>query len=116
MGELDPNLLFILIPALLVTGVIAGVAAGLLGIGGGLVIVPVLYHLFALIGIDESVRTHTAVGTSLATIVPTAISSARAHHARGSLDPDLLRSLAPGVVVGVFAASLASYFISGDGL
>ena len=53
--------------ALLVTGMIAGVLAGLLGVGGGIVIVPVLYHLFTLLGIDEAVRMHVAVGTSLAT-------------------------------------------------
>ena len=65
--------------ALLATGLVAGVLAGLLGVGGGIVIVPVLYHLFTLLGIDESVRMHVTVGTSLATIVPTSIMSSRAH-------------------------------------
>ena len=53
-----------LVAALLATGVIAGVMAGLLGVGGGIVIVPVLYHLFTLLGVDESVKMHVAVGTS----------------------------------------------------
>ncbi|MBA4266196.1 MAG: hypothetical protein C0453_14030, partial [Comamonadaceae bacterium] len=68
-----------LVLALLATGLVAGTLAGLLGVGGGIVIVPVLFHLFTLLGIDESVRMHVAVGTSLATIIPTSIMSARAH-------------------------------------
>ena len=102
-----------LVAALLVTGLVAGTRAGLLGVGGGIVIVPVLYHLFTLLGIDEAVRMHAAVGTSLATIIPTSISSARAHHARGSLDTGLLRRLAPGVVAGVILGSVAAGLLSG---
>ena len=97
----DPWFLAAFALALLGTGLVAGVLAGLLGVGGGIVIVPVLFNLFPLLGVDESVRMHVAVGTSLATIIPTSIVSARAHDRRGSLDADLLRSLAPSVVVGV---------------
>lgn len=100
--------------ALLATGLVAGVLAGLLGVGGGIVIVPVLYHLFTLLGIDESVRMHVTVGTSLATIIPTSILSSRAHRKRGSLDVALLKKLMPGVVVGVIAGSIASGFLSGQ--
>lgn len=96
--------------ALMATGVIAGLIAGLLGVGGGIVIVPVLYHLFSLLEIDPAVRMHMAVGTSLATIIPTSIISARSHHAKGSMDVGLLRSFGPfvllGAVVGGFAGSL----------
>jgi uncharacterized membrane protein YfcA len=99
--------------ALLATGLVAGVLAGLLGVGGGIVIVPVLYHLFTLLSIDESVRMHVTVGTSLATIVPTSILSSRAHRQRGSLDMNLIRRLMPWVVVGVLAGSVASRFLSG---
>ncbi|MBT9463881.1 sulfite exporter TauE/SafE family protein [Hydrogenophaga sp.] len=99
--------------ALLATGLVAGVLAGLLGVGGGIVIVPVLYHLFTLLGIDESVRMHVAVGTSLATIIPTSIMSSRAHRKRGSLDAALLKKLMPGVVVGVIVGAIASGFLSG---
>lgn len=102
-----------LVVALLATGVVAGVLAGLLGVGGGIVIVPVLYHLFTLLGIDESVRMHLAVGTSLATIIPTSIMSARAHRKRGSLNPELLRKLIPPVVVGVLIGSVLSGWFSG---
>lgn len=99
--------------ALLATGLVAGVLAGLLGVGGGIVIVPVLYHLFTLLGIDDSVRMHVTVGTSLATIIPTSIMSSRAHKKRGSLDAGLLKKLMPGVVVGVIIGSIASGFLSG---
>lgn len=99
--------------ALLATGVVAGVLAGLLGVGGGIVIVPVLYHLFTLLGIDESVRMHVTVGTSLATIIPTSIMSSRAHRKRGSLDVGLLKQLMPSVVVGVLLGSVLSGYFSG---
>ena len=102
--------------ALLITGLVAGVLAGLLGVGGGIVIVPVLYHLFTLLGIDESVRMHAAVGTSLATIIPTSIMSSRAHRKRGSLDMSLIKRLMPSVVVGVIVGSVASRFLSGASL
>ncbi len=102
--------------ALLATGLVAGVLAGLLGVGGGIVIVPVLYHLFTLLGIDESVRMHAAVGTSLATIIPTSILSSRAHRKRGSLDMALIKRLMPSVIVGVIVGSVASRFLSGASL
>ena len=102
--------------ALLATGLVAGVLAGLLGVGGGIVIVPVLYHLFTLLGVDESVRMHAAVGTSLATIIPTSIMSSRAHKKRGSLDMALIKRLMPSVVVGVIIGSVASRFLSGASL
>jgi uncharacterized protein len=102
--------------ALLATGLVAGVLAGLLGVGGGIVIVPVLYHLFTLLGVDESVRMHAAVGTSLATIIPTSILSSRAHKKRGSLDMVLIKNLMPSMVVGVIVGSVASRFLSGASL
>jgi len=100
--------------ALVVTGIIAGLLAGLLGVGGGIVIVPVLYHLFTLLGIDEAVRMHVAVGTSLATIIPTSIISSRAHYRKGSLNPALLKQLIPGVVLGVIIGAVASGYLSGQ--
>ena len=99
--------------ALLATGLVAGTLAGLLGVGGGIVIVPVLYHLFTLLGIDESVRMHVAVGTSLATIIPTSIMSSRAHRKKGSLDMALIKKLMPSVIVGVVLGSIASGYLSG---
>ena len=102
-----------LLVALLVTGIVAGVLAGLLGVGGGIVIVPVLFHMFTLLDIDPAVKMHLAVGTSLATIVPTSIMSARAHARRGSLDRALLRTLGPALLVGVFIGSLLSGVLHG---
>ncbi|MDY6816744.1 MAG: sulfite exporter TauE/SafE family protein [Pseudomonadota bacterium] len=99
--------------SLVTTGIIAGIMAGLLGVGGGIVIVPVLYHLFTLLGIDEAVRMHVAVGTSLATIIPTSIMSSRSHFKRGSLDPALLKQLIPGVIVGVILGAILSGYASG---
>ncbi len=88
IGEgLDWSLLIPLAVAMLATGAVAGTIAGLLGVGGGIVIVPVLFHLFTGLGIDEAVRMHVAVGTSLATIIPTSISSARATAAAASTPP-----------------------------
>jgi uncharacterized membrane protein YfcA len=78
----------------------------MLGVGGGIVIVPVLFHLFTQLGIDPAVRMHLAVGTSLGTIVLTAARSVQSHRARGAVDEALLRSLALPVLAGVAAGSL----------
>jgi uncharacterized protein len=102
--------------ALLGTGLVAGVLAGLLGVGGGIVIVPVLSQLLALLGVDESVRMHVTVGTSLATIIPTAFMSARAHRLKGNLRPEILRGLLPAVLVGVLLGAVLSAVVSGRGL
>ncbi|MGB0670744.1 MAG: sulfite exporter TauE/SafE family protein [Rhodospirillales bacterium] len=98
--HLDPAFLALFAGVLILAGAAAGLLAGLLGVGGGIVIVPVLYMLLPLAGIGEEVRMHIAVGTSLATIIPTSIMSARAHHKRGGLDIDLFKSLAPAIVIG----------------
>lgn len=110
----DPQLLLALLAAALATGALAGVLAGLLGVGGGIVIVPVLYNLFPLLGIDPGVRMHLAVGTSLATIVVTAIVSARAHARRGAVDMPLLRAYAPGIVIGVLIGAFLGSRAKGD--
>ena len=86
--------------AMLATGCVAGVLAGLFGIGGGIVIVPVLETALGFIGVDPAIRMHVAVGTSLATIVPTSISSARAHHQRGAVNIDIVKRWAVFVLVG----------------
>src|SRR5258706_13486400 len=86
---------------LVIAGVVGGLVAGMLGVGGGIVIVPVLYHVLALMGVDPDVRMHIAVGTSLATIIPTSFSSARSHNAKGAVDWDLLRRWVVPMVVGV---------------
>jgi len=95
---------------LLAAGAVAGITAGLLGVGGGIVIVPVLWHLFSALGIDEDVRMHVAVGTSLASIIATSVSSVRSHHKRGAVDFTLLKSWGPWIFIGVLCGTaLASY-------
>jgi len=86
--------------AMLATGSVAGVLAGLFGIGGGIVIVPVLEAALGFIGVDPAIRMHVAVGTSLATIIPTSISSARAHHQRKSVDVDIVKRWGIFVLLG----------------
>lgn len=86
--------------AMLAAGVVAGLIAGLLGVGGGIVLVPVLFYLFTLLDVDAAIRMHMAVGTSLTTIVATAASSARAHYAKQSIDTRLLRSWGPWLLLG----------------
>ena len=109
----NPATLLQLAALLAATGVVGGILAGLLGVGGGIVIVPVLYHVFSYLELDAAIRMHLAVGTSLATIVPTSIRSVRAHHARQAFDATLFRAWAPGIFVGVIAgswlASLANF-------
>lgn len=95
---------------LIIAGVVGGLIAGMLGVGGGIVIVPVLYHVLAGLGFDESLRMHIAVGTSLATIIPTSISSLRAHAKRGTVDWALLKSWIVPMILGVaIGTALASY-------
>ncbi|HLO78178.1 MAG TPA: sulfite exporter TauE/SafE family protein, partial [Magnetospirillum sp.] len=101
---------------LLAAGAGAGIIAGLLGVGGGIVVVPVLFHLFTHLGVDESVRMQVAVGTSLATIVATAWSSASAHYKRGTVDRDFLRGYGPMIVLGVFLGSAIAAQVKGPTL
>lgn len=105
-----------LIAALIASGIIAGLMAGLFGIGGGAVLVPVLYQFLAILGVDESVRMHVAVATSLGIIVPTSLRSFFAHKARGAVDMELLKSWLIPLPLGVVAASLVAAHVSGQGL
>jgi uncharacterized membrane protein YfcA len=105
----------VLIPfalGLALVGCLSGFLAGLLGVGGGIVVVPVLYHVLAAFDVDPALRAHIAVGTSLATIIPTSFQSIKAHHARGAVDGDLLKWWAPfvalGVLIGILLASVSS--------
>lgn len=92
----------------LLVGSLAGVMAGLLGVGGGLVIVPALVWVFHGNAFDASLIVHLAVGTSLATIIVTSISSIKAHHRRGAVLWELVAQLAPGIVLGAWlGAALA---------
>lgn len=110
----DPAQLLFLAASLVAAGLAAGLIAGLLGVGGGIVIVPVLFQLFTMLGIDPAVTMHLAVGTSLASIVPTSVSSVRAHIRHGAVDFQLLRVWGPGVVAGVLAGSALASIARGS--
>jgi uncharacterized membrane protein YfcA len=111
--EQDTGTIVMLVLALLGAGAFAGVLAGLLGVGGGIVIVPVLFHMFEFLDVDLSVAMHVAVGTSLSTIIATSISSLRAHNRRGAVDWGLLKSWGPAVAIGVIAGTVIAALVSG---
>ena len=96
---------------LAVAGACSGVLAGLFGVGGGTVMVPVLYEVFSLYGVPDDVLMPLCVGTSLAVIVPTSISSFIGHYRKGAVDTDVLKvwavPIALGVLAGILAASVA---------
>jgi uncharacterized membrane protein YfcA len=91
--------------AMLATGCVAGVMAGLFGIGGGIVIVPVLELVLGFLGVDPAIRMHVAIATSLATIIPTSLSSARAHHKKQAVDFDIVKRWAFFVLAGALAGA-----------
>ena len=100
--------------ALVVTGVVAGILAGLLGVGGGIVIVPVLFFIFQLLGVSAETAMSVATGTSLVTIIATSISSIKAHQAKGNVDWALLKVWAPFIVIGVILGGLFATRVGGS--
>lgn len=103
-----------LILAMLATGALAGLLAGLLGVGGGIVIVPVFYFVLQGLGIEPEIAVRVATATSLMVIVPTSISSVRAHHGRGNVDWALIGRWWPFMVIGVIAGSAVSIYSTGN--
>lgn len=103
--------LALLILALAGGGVLTGVLAGLFGVGGGAVLVPVLYEVFSWLGVDSAVRMHVTLGTSLAIMIPTSLKSLAAHRARGAVDDAFLRRVivpvVSGVVIGILIVSVS---------
>ncbi|MBY5992982.1 sulfite exporter TauE/SafE family protein [Ferrimonas balearica] len=94
-------------------GALAGVLSGLFGIGGGLVIVPVLLTVLPWMGVEPDVLIHLAIGTSLATIVVTSSSSIRAHHKRGNVDWAIVKRFVPWVVLGSFMGGSVAAMLPG---
>ncbi|MCJ8518105.1 putative membrane protein YfcA [Pseudorhizobium tarimense] len=95
--------------ALAAAGVLAGLLAGMFGIGGGAILVPIFFHVFGILGVPEEVRMHLALGTSLAIIVPTSIRSFLAHRQRGAVDTQLLKGWIVAVPLGaLLAAAIAA--------
>jgi len=100
----------LLVAAVMVAGIATGILAGLFGIGGGAIIVPVLYEIFRILGVPEEVRMQLCVGTSMAIIIPTAIRSYITHNAKGMVLNDVMRAWAVPAVLGVAAGSVIAYF------
>ncbi|WP_374298658.1 sulfite exporter TauE/SafE family protein [Ferrovibrio sp.] len=100
--------------ALLAAGAVTGILAGVFGVGGGAVVVPVLYELFVIIGIPEEVRMPLCVGTSLAVIIPTSIRSFNAHRRKGAVDMSIVKIWALPVIIGVVLGSYVARFAPAD--
>ncbi|HYP10029.1 MAG TPA: sulfite exporter TauE/SafE family protein [Xanthobacteraceae bacterium] len=96
--------------AVIVAGVITGLLAGLFGVGGGAVIVPVLYEVFRLLGVPDEVRMQLCIGTSIAIIVPTTLRSYLAHREKGLVIPGIIRIWAAPAVLGVVCGAVIAAF------
>ncbi|HLU79086.1 MAG TPA: sulfite exporter TauE/SafE family protein [Burkholderiaceae bacterium] len=101
------NLFFL--GSLMLLGAFGGFAAGLLGIGGGMLLVPFMIMLFPMVGMPESIMVHTAIATSMSTILFTSLSSTRAHHRKGAIRWDIVAVLAPGIIVGGLLSGGAAF-------
>ncbi len=97
----------------LMVGSIAGLISGLFGLGGGAVIVPLLIFTFLARGISPEITTHLAIGTSLATIVFTALSSIYTHHQKQAIRWDIVKTLVPGIILGAVLGGLFAIALSG---
>lgn len=113
LAGLDASQLAIWIGAFAAASVVAGFAAGLLGVGGGIVTVPVMHNLFTFMGMDDDLAMQMSVGTSLLTIIPTGFMSARSHYKRGSIDVSLLKLWGPLAFAGTLTAVVIARFVDG---
>lgn len=110
MLGVSPSEIALLATAVVVAGVATGILAGLFGIGGGAIIVPVLYEVFRVLGVPDEVRMQLCVGTSMAIIIPTTIRSYLTHRAKGAVLHEVVRAWAPPAVVGVAVGAVIAYF------
>jgi uncharacterized protein len=110
MAGLDLSELIELALLLVAVGALSGFLAGVFGIGGGAILVPVFYECFRLAGVPLEVRMPLCVGTSLAIIIPTSIRSFRAHYARGAVDMEILKQWWLPIVIGVVAGSVTARY------
>jgi len=101
------------IAAMVFAGLVGGFVAGLLGVGGGIVIVPILYFVLGGMDVDDDIRMKIAVATSLTTIIFTSLSSAGSHYRRGAVDFDLLKSWGVPIFIGVVAGTVFAGSVSG---
>jgi len=110
MAGLDSKDLIELALLLIAVGALSGFLAGVFGIGGGAILVPVFYECFRLAGVPLEVRMPLCIGTSLAIIIPTSIASFRAHYKRGAVDMEILRRWWLPIIIGVIAGSVTARF------
>ncbi|WKA28926.1 sulfite exporter TauE/SafE family protein [Bradyrhizobium roseum] len=110
IAGLDPKEVIELALLLVAVGALSGFMAGLFGIGGGAILVPVFYECFRLVGVPLEVRMPLCIGTSLAIIIPTSLSSFRAHYKRGAVDMEILKLWYVPIVIGVLAGSVTARF------
>src|SRR6476620_9943747 len=110
IAGLDPKEIIELALLLIAVGAVSGFMAGIFGIGGGAVLVPVFYECFRLVGVPLEVRMPLCIGTSLAIIIPTSISSFRAYYKRGAVDMEIIKLWWIAVLLGVLAGSVTARF------
>lgn len=106
--------IIIFLVALAGAGLFAGLIGGLFGVGGGIVLVPALFHVLAAFGIEESVRTHVAVATSLSTILATSWRSLSTHLKSGAVDVDILKTWLPWIAFGAVLGALVAGAVNGQ--
>ncbi|MGH6950816.1 MAG: sulfite exporter TauE/SafE family protein [Vitreimonas sp.] len=112
---MNPEVIWFLL-ALVGAGLFAGFVGGLFGIGGGVVVVPALFYVFTALGLDEGVRMHVAVGTSLATIISTSWRSLAAHTKAGAVDFAVLKSWGPWITLGAVAGAVVAGVVTTEAL
>ena len=105
MEILNFSEIFNLLTVLAIAAAVAGFMAGLLGVGGGIIMVPALYYAFTVLGYDISTKMHLSVGTSLAIIIPTSIISAKTHMEHNAVDFKMVKSLGLFILIGVIAGT-----------
>src|SRR3979409_2247114 len=110
VAGLDASELLELALLLVAVGALSGFLAGVFGIGGGAILVPVFYECFRLAGVPLDVRMPLCIGTSLAIIIPTSVRSYRAHYARGAVDMEILKTWWLPVLIGVIAGSVVARY------
>ena len=105
MEVLNFSEIFNLLTVLAIAAAVAGFMAGLLGVGGGIIMVPALYYAFTVLGYDISTKMHLSVGTSLAIIIPTSIISAKTHMEHNAVDFKMVKSFGLFILIGVIAGT-----------
>ena len=111
---LEVNTFFIISFLLFFTGFISGILAGFFGIGVGIIVVPVIYHLFNFLDFSENISMHMAIGTSLATIIPASYNSLIEHKKRNSVDTSLLNKWKYNIFIGSFLGAMLAQIIPGE--